>query len=148
MRRKPRKPATQRLRFILGFALGAILSAGLGYGFAPGARNGSYWNGLGSQTKSMYVEGYSDGLQVSAQKFAMLQKAGKALSWKGANTVLRHVLRHYDLSPRAQESAIHYLNQLYADPRYSDLDVGLATQLALQNPLTRRFNQPPSPPAR
>ncbi|HTQ24452.1 MAG TPA: hypothetical protein VMI09_07120 [Candidatus Binataceae bacterium] len=121
-------------KFIAGVVVGFGLSCAVVFAAPNFDHNGSYWNQLNASAKSGYVNGYSDAMQVSVGKLNVLTTAANLFHWKGADRIIRqlsHELAMLELKP---EDAVKRLDTLYANRKYSELDLGTALQvLAIDN---------------
>lgn len=130
-------------RFATGVVLGFVLSWSAGYAAQNLDHNGFFWSKLDPSAKGGYVSGYSDAMQVSAGKLDNLLVAADLFRWKGAKKIIHqisHELTANDLQPKEM---VNRLNELYADHKYSELDLASAMQL-----LTMRTSQAePAEPA-
>jgi hypothetical protein len=124
-------------RFAAGVVLGFILSCGLGMAAQSLDHNGTFWNKLGSSAKQGYVDGYSDAMNVSVGKLDNLTIAADLFRWKGAKKIIHQLSRELATSDQNPEELVRRLNELYADRKYSELDLGSAVQL-----LTMRTQAP------
>jgi len=129
-------------KFAAGVLLGFILSCGLGLAAQSLDHNGTFWNRLDISAKTGYVDGYSDAMQVSVGKLDNLTVAADLFRWKGAKKIIRQLSHELALSDQHAEDVVKRLNELYADRKYSELDLGSAVQL-----LTMRGVQSPEGPA-
>jgi hypothetical protein len=127
-------------KFAAGVVLGFLLSCGLGLAAQSLDHNGTFWNSLGAAAKQGYVNGYSDAMNVSVGKLDNLTVAADLFRWKGAKKIIRQLSRELAISDQRPEDVVKRLNELYADRKYSELDLGSAVQL-----LTMRNAQTPEP---
>jgi hypothetical protein len=125
-------------KFAAGVVLGFILSCGLGFAAQGLDHNGLFWSRLDISAKKGYVDGYSDAMQVSVGKLDNLMVAADLFRWKGAKKIIRQLSRELAISDQRPDEVVKRLNQLYADRKYSELDLGSAVQL-----LTMRGAQAP-----
>jgi hypothetical protein len=125
-------------KFAAGVVLGFLLSCGLGLAAQSLDHNGTFWNRLGDAAKQGYVDGYSDAMNVSVGKLDNLMVAADLFRWKGAKKIIRQLSRELTISDQRPEDVVKRLNELYADRKYSELDLGSAVQL-----LTMRNAQAP-----
>jgi hypothetical protein len=125
-------------KFAAGVLLGFVLCSGLGIAAQSLDHNGSFWNRLDLSAKTGYVDGYSDAMGVSVGKLDNLTVAADLFRWKGAKKIIRQLSRELAISDQRPEDVVKRLNELYADRKYSELDLGSAVQL-----LTMRATQAP-----
>jgi hypothetical protein len=125
-------------KFATGVVLGFLLSCGLGLAAQSLDHNGVFWNRLGGPEKQGYVDGYSDAMNVSVGKLDNLTVAADLFRWKGAKKIIHQLSRELAISDQRPEDVVKRLNELYADRKYSELDLGSAVQL-----LTMRGTQAP-----
>jgi hypothetical protein len=121
--------AGQMKKFIVGVVLGFLVSCGIGMAAPSFDHNGVFWTKLSNQAKTGYINGYSDAMQVSVGKLDSLTIAADLFHWKGANKIIRQLTRELSTSELTPEQAVSKLNKLYANPKYSELDLGQALQL-------------------
>jgi hypothetical protein len=120
---------TSMKKFIAGVVVGFVLSC-VGVFAAPSFdHNGSYWNRLNSSAKSGYVNGYSDAMQVSVGKLNVLTTAADLFHWKGADRIIHQLAHELALSELKPAEAVERLDTLYANRKYSELDLGTALQV-------------------
>jgi hypothetical protein len=119
-------------RFAAGVVLGFILSCGLGMAAQSLDHNGLFWNKLGLDGKQGYVNGYSDAMNVSVGKLDNLMIAAD---------LIRQLSHELALSDQNPAELVKRLNELYADRKYSELDLGSAVEL-----LTMRNTPAPEAP--
>jgi hypothetical protein len=116
-------------KFIAGVVVGFVLSC-VGVFAAPSFdHNGSYWNQLNSSAKSGYVNGYSDAMQVSVGKLNVLTTAADLFHWKGADRIIHQLSHELAMSELKPAEAVQRLGTLYANRKYSELDLGTALQV-------------------
>ena len=116
-------------KFIAGVVVGFVLSCA-GVFAAPSIdHNGSYWNQLNSSAKSGYVNGYSDAMQVSVGKLNVLTTAADLFHWRGADRIIHQLSHELALSELKPAEAVERLDTLYANRKYSELDLGTALQV-------------------
>jgi hypothetical protein len=116
-------------KFIAGVVVGFVLSCA-GVLAAPSFdHNGSYWNQLNSSAKSGYVNGYSDAMQVSVGKLNVLTTAADLFHWRGADRIIHQLSHELALSELKPAEAVERLDTLYANRKYSELDLGTALQV-------------------
>jgi hypothetical protein len=95
--------------------------------------------------KTGYIHGYGDAMQVSAGKLDSLSIAGDLFHWRGSNKIIKQISHELSISELTPDQAVKKLDTLYANPKYSELDLGQAMQL-----LTARADEtsvPSSTPA-
>jgi len=121
-------------KFIAGVVVGFGLSCAVVFAAPNFDHNGSYWNQLNASAKSGYVNGYSDAMQVSVGKLNVLTTAANLFHWKGADRIIRQLSHELAMSELKPEDAVKRLDTLYANRKYSELDLGTALQvLAIDN---------------
>jgi hypothetical protein len=116
-------------KFIAGVVVGFVASCGAGFAAQSFDHNGVFWNKLNNGAKTGYINGYGDAMQVSAGKLDSLSIAADLFHWRGANKIIKqlsHELSTADLTP---DQAVKKLDTLFANPKYSELDLGQALQL-------------------
>ena len=116
-------------KFIAGVVVGFVASCGVGIAAPSFDHNGVFWNRLNNAAKTGYINGYGDAIQVSVGKLDSLSIAGELFHWRGAGKIIKqlsHELSTADLTP---DRAVKKLDTLYANPKYSELDLGQALQL-------------------
>jgi hypothetical protein len=116
-------------KFIAGVVVGFVLSC-VGVFAAPSFdHNGSYWNQLNASAKSGYVNGYSDAMEVSVGKLNVLTTAADLFHWKGADRIIHQLSHELAMSELTPAEAVRRLDTLYANRKYSELDLGTALQV-------------------
>lgn len=116
-------------KFIAGVVVGFVLSC-VGVFAAPSFdHNGSYWNHLNASAKSGYVNGYSDAMEVSVGKLNVLTTAADLFHWKGADRIIHQLSHELAMSELTPAEAVKRLDTLYANRKYSELDLGTALQV-------------------
>ncbi len=116
-------------KFIAGVIVGFVLSC-VGVFAAPSFdHNGSYWNQLNASAKSGYVNGYSDAMEVSVGKLNVLTTAADLFHWKGADRIIHQLSHELAMSELTPAEAVKRLDTLYANRKYSELDLGTALQV-------------------
>jgi hypothetical protein len=116
-------------KFIAGVVVGFVASCGAGYAAQSFDHNGVFWNKLNNAAKTGYINGYGDAIQVSIGKLDSLSIAGDLFHWRGSGKIIKQIsteLSTVDLTP---DQAVKKLDTLYANPKYSELDLGQALQL-------------------
>jgi hypothetical protein len=116
-------------KFISGVVVGLIVGGGIGFAAPSFDHNGLFWNKLSVPAKTGYINGYSDAMQVSVGKLDSLTIAADLFHWKGANKIIRQLSHELSMSEMASNDAVRKLDSLYANPKYSELDLGQALQL-------------------
>lgn len=116
-------------KFVAGAVMGFLLSWTMVFAAQSLDHNGVFWSGLNGSAKAGYVNGYSDAMQVSVGKLDNLVVAADLFRWKGAKKIIRQLARELVVDNQAPQDVVKRLNQLYSDPRYSELDLGSALQL-------------------
>jgi hypothetical protein len=126
-------------KFSVGVVLGFLACWGIGFAAPNFNHNGIFWNQLNGSAKTGYVDGYSDAMQVSTGKLDSLMIAASLFHWKGADKIIRQLSSELTTSGFASSDVVHRLDGLYANPKYSELDLGQALQmLAVKAPIERR----------
>jgi hypothetical protein len=121
-------------KFIAGVVVGFGLSCAAVFAAPSFDHNGSYWNQLNASAKSGYVNGYSDAMQVSVGKLNVLTTAANLFHWKGADRIILQLSHELAMSELKPAEAVKRLDTLYANRKYSELDLGTALQvLAIDN---------------
>jgi len=116
-------------KFSAGVIVGFLLST-VGLFAAPSFdHNGSYWNQLSPSAKAGYVSGYSDAMQVSVGKLNVLTTAADLFHWKGADRIIHQLSHELAMSELKPAEAVKRLDALYANRKYSELDLGTALQV-------------------
>jgi hypothetical protein len=116
-------------KFFAGVALGFVLSLGMASAGSNFDHNGGFWNRLSNPAKTSYINGYSDAMEVSTGKVESLTIAADLFHWKGANQIIRQLSHELSLSELKPGEAVRNLDSLYANPKYSELDLGQALQM-------------------
>jgi hypothetical protein len=116
-------------KFSVGVVLGFLVSWGIGFAATNFDHNGVFWNKLNTAAKSGYVNGYGDAMQVSVGKLDSLSIAADLFHWKGADKIIRQLSTELSTSELSPDQAVHKLDTLYSNPKYSELDLGQALQL-------------------
>ncbi len=120
---------TSMKKFIAGVVVGFVLSCAAVFAAPSFDHNGSYWNQLNSSAKSGYVNGYSDAMQVSVGKLNVLTTAADLFHWKGADRIIHQLSHELAMSELKPAEAVERLDTLYANRKYSELDLGTALQV-------------------
>jgi hypothetical protein len=135
-------------KFIAGVVVGFVVSCGVGFAASSFDHNGVFWNKLNSAAKTGYINGYGDAMQVSIGKLDSLSIAGDLFHWRGSDKIISQLARELSADELTPDQAVKKLDTLYANPKYSELDLGQALQL-----LTARApesevsgNEPPPTP--
>ena len=116
-------------KFISGVVVGFVLSCAAVFAAPSFDHNGSYWNQLNASAKSGYVNGYSDAMQVSVGKLNVLTTAADLFHWKGADRIIHQLSHELAMSEMKPAEAVKRLDTLYANRKYSELDLGTALQV-------------------
>jgi hypothetical protein len=116
-------------KFSAGVVLGFLASWGIGFAAPNFDHNGIFWNRLNAAAKNGYVNGYGDAMQVSVGKLDSLSIAADLFHWKGADKIIRQHSSELSTSELSSDEAVHKLDTLYSNPKYSELDLGQALQL-------------------
>ena len=115
-------------KFIAGVVLGMMTAWGVVFAAPSFDHNGLFWKKLSNPAKAGYVNGYSDAMQVSTGKLEVLNSAADLFHWKGANKIIRQISNELSNSDLTPEQVVKKLDSLYANPKYSELDLGQALQ--------------------
>ena len=134
-------------KFAAGVLLGFTLSCAFGFAAQGLDHNGLFWNRLDGSAKQGYVNGYSDAMQVSVGKLDNLQFAADLFRWKGAKKIIRQLSHELAVADQRPEEILKGLNKLYADRKYSDLDIGSAVYLAMRGAQSTEASAPANNPA-
>jgi hypothetical protein len=118
-------------KFIAGVVVGFSLSCGIGLASSNVEHNGIFWQQLTNAAKNGYVNGYSDAMEVSVQQVNTLSIAASYLHWKSADKIIGQLIQELSMNNIKPEEAVHKLDSLYSNPKYSQLDLGQALQLLL-----------------
>jgi len=116
-------------KFIAGMVVGFVLSCEGVFAAPSFEHNGLYWNQLNASAKSGYVNGYSDAMQVSVGKLNVLTTAADLFHWKGADRIIHQLSHELAMSELKPAEAVKRLDTLYANRKYSELDLGTALQV-------------------
>src|SRR6202161_934305 len=116
-------------KFIAGVVGGFLVSCGGGLAASSCYHNGVVWNKLNSTAKTGYINGYGDAMQVSIGKLDSLSIAGDLFHWRGSDKIISQLARELSTDELTPDQAVKKLDTLYANPKYSELDLGQALQL-------------------
>jgi hypothetical protein len=116
-------------KFIAGVVVGFVVSCGVGFAASSFDHNGVFWNKLNDAAKTGYINGYGDAMQVSVGKLESLTIAGELFHWRGANKIIKQLSHELSTAELTPDQAVRKLDSLYANPKYSELDLGQALQL-------------------
>ena len=116
-------------KFIAGVVVGFVASCGVGFAAQSFDHNGVFWNKLTGNAKTGYINGYGDAMQVSAGKLDSLSIAADLFHWRGANKIIKQLSSELSTADLTPDQAVKKLDTLYANPKYSELDLGQALQL-------------------
>ncbi len=116
-------------KFSAGVVVGFLMSWAVAFASPGISHNGSFWNKLSKAAKDGYVNGYADAMRVSVAKLDTLTVAGDLFHWKGSRKIIRQLSNELSMSALTSQQAVQRLNALYANQKYSELDVGSALQL-------------------
>ena len=116
-------------KFIAGVVVGFVLSCAGVFAAPSFDHNGSYWNQLNASAKNGYVNGYSDAMEVSVGKLNVLTTAADLFHWKGADRTIHQLSHELAMSELTPAEAVKRLDTLYANRKYSELDLGTALQV-------------------
>jgi hypothetical protein len=120
-------------KFIAGVVVGFVASCGAGFAASSFDHNGVFWNKLNGTAKTGYINGYGDAMQVSIGKLDSLSIAGELFHWRGSNKIIKQLSRELSTAELTPDQAVKKLDVLYANPKYSELDLGQALQLLTAN---------------
>ncbi len=129
-------------KFSAGVVVGLLAGWVVAVGATVAEHNGLYWGRLNPAAKSGYVNGYADAMQVSLGKLDNLTVAAELFHWKGAKKIIRQLGSELSVSEFKPDDVVKRLDDLYANRKYSELDLGSAVQL-----LTMRANELAQTPA-
>jgi hypothetical protein len=115
-------------KFICGVVLGFLASVALAFASGDITHNGAFWNKLNVSAKDGYVNGYSDAMRVSAAKIDELNVAADIFHWKGARKIIQQLTDQLSTNELTPQQAVTRLDSLYANQKYSELDLGEALQ--------------------
>jgi hypothetical protein len=118
-------------KFIAGVVVGFGLSCGIGLASSSAEHNGIFWQQLTNPAKTGYINGYRDAMDVSVQQVNTLSIAASYLHWKSGDKIIAQLARELSMSDIKPDEAVHKLDSLYSNPKYSQLDLGQALQLLL-----------------
>ena len=107
----------------------AILNSGLAFAGQSAFHNADYWEHLPRAPRLTYIEEYSDAMQVSVKKLESLRIAAQLFHWKGARQIFGQAAREMTISGVRPNDLVHYMDKVYSDPEYHDLEVVKALQL-------------------
>ncbi|MGH7865826.1 MAG: hypothetical protein ACREQB_12605 [Candidatus Binataceae bacterium] len=116
-------------KFGVGVLVGFLASWAIAFGASNAQHDGSFWNRLNTSAKDGYVHGYSDALNVSVAKLDSLTIAADLFHWKGARKIIRQLSKELSLNDLGARDVVKRLDELYANQKYSELDLGSALQL-------------------
>jgi hypothetical protein len=148
---QPRRGASSQMnKFVAGVLVGFIASCGMGFAAQSVDHNGFFWNKLNNAAKSGYINGYGDAMQVSAGKLDSLGIAADLFHWRGANKIIKQLSSELSTADLTPDQAVKKLDTLYANPKYSELDLGQALQLLVARTPDEGASAPPMqvPPGR
>ena len=129
-------------KFAAGVMLGFVASWAMAFASSNLIHDGSFWNRLNNAAKDGYVNGYSDAMRVSVGKLEVLNSAADLFHWKGARRIIHQLSGQLSMGEVTPEKAVKRLDDLYANQKYSELDLGEALQT-----LTIRANETAMPAA-
>jgi hypothetical protein len=115
--------------FAAGVVVGFVASCAVAFASTAANHDGLFWNQLSKAAKSGYVNGYSDAMRVSVSKLDTLSTAGDLFHWKGSRKIIHEVETQLSTSEFTPDDAVKRLDTLYANQKYSELDLGTALQL-------------------
>jgi len=134
-------------RFSAGVVLGFLSCWGMGFAAQNFNHNGTFWNQLNGAAKTGYVDGYGDAMQVSDGKLESLMIAADLFHWKGADKIIKQLSSELNTAGLGSNEVVHKLDSLYANPKYSELDLGQAMQLLVAKTPVDRDTDGTSQPA-
>jgi hypothetical protein len=117
-----------------------MLGCSLGFGGQGTVRNADYWRHLAQAERVTYVEGYTDAMRVVDQKFDALRAAAELLHWKNARRIFRKARRDMINTDIAPNELVEYVNNIYSDPEYHNLELVQAMRLAMMKRLPSASN--------
>lgn len=129
-------------KFAAGVVLGFIASWAVAFASSNVSHDGNFWSHLNSAAKDGYVNGYSDAMRVSVNKLEVLNSAADLFHWKGARRIIHQLSAQLSMGGVTANQAVKDLDELYSNPKYSELDLGEALQT-----LTIRANETAMPDA-
>jgi len=115
--------------FIAGVVVGIVASCGAGFAAQTFDHNGMFWNKLNNAAKTGYINGYGDAIQVSIGKLDSLRIVGDLFHWRGSGKIIQQLSTELSTADLKPDQAVKKLDTLYANPKYSELDLGQALQL-------------------
>ena len=115
-------------KFVAGVVLGMMTAWGVVFAAPSLDHNGVFWRKLSNQAKAGYLSGYGDAMQVSTGKLEVLNNAADLFHWKGAKKIIRQISSELSSSNLTPDQTVKKLDSLYANPKYSELDLGQALQ--------------------
>src|ERR1700687_2214501 len=133
-------------KFIAGVVVGFVASCGVGIAAPSFDHNGVFWNRLNNAAKTGYINGYGDAIQVSVGKLDSLSIAGELFHWRGAGKIIKQLSRELSTADLTPDPAVKKLDTLYANPKYSELDLGQALQLVAARGAEQGTDGNASPP--
>jgi hypothetical protein len=116
-------------KFSAGVVLGFLMSWAMVFAEGNVDHNGIFWTRLNDTAKTGYINGYGDAMQVSVGKLESLSIAADLFHWKGADKIISQLADELSTSELTPAEAVHKLDALYSNPKYSELDLGQALQL-------------------
>ncbi|HKV53279.1 MAG TPA: hypothetical protein VJN94_01440 [Candidatus Binataceae bacterium] len=115
--------------FIAGVVLGVVASCGMVFASPGFGHNGVFWQQLTNPGKTGYIDGYRDAMGVSVQEVNTLSIAASYLHWKSGDKIIHQLIQELSMADTKPADAVRKLDLLYANPKYSELDLGQALQL-------------------
>ena len=122
-------------KFVAGVVVGFVTSCAIAFA-SVSDHNGVFWNKLNRAAKDGYVNGYADAMRVSVSKLDTLTTAGDLFHWKGSRKIIHELETQLSMSELTPQDAVHRLDTLYNNQKYSELDLGTALQLLALRPQT------------
>ena len=116
-------------KFGLGVVVGMLASCAVAFASQAASHDGLFWNALNRSAKDGYVNGYADAMRVSVAKLDTLTVAGNLFHWKGSAKIIHQLEAELSMAELQPNDAVKRLDTLYANQKYSELDLGSALQL-------------------
>ncbi|HVA81687.1 MAG TPA: hypothetical protein VNF29_12245 [Candidatus Binataceae bacterium] len=116
-------------KFGLGVLLGFLASWAVAFAATSAGHDGAFWNKLNLSAKDGYVSGYSDAMKVSVAQLDSLTIAANMFHWKGAPKIIHETMRQLSTADMTPDQIVKRLDSLYANQKYSELDLGEALQV-------------------
>jgi hypothetical protein len=116
-------------KFGAGVLLGFLASWAVAFAATNLGHDGAFWNKLNFSAKDGYVNGYADAMKVSVAELDNLTIAANMFHWKGAPKIIHETSRQLSMANLTPDQMIKRLDSLYANQKYSELDLGEALQV-------------------